>query len=96
MEKRFGCFQEDIWMVNREMKKIPGFQLKMVEQKDVCSSPPVRAPKLQIAVKQPSTGGRWNPPNKDAPRPGTRSCRETAEGHSHNKSKSHIHQVGDP
>ena len=31
MEKRFGDFQENIWMTNREMKKISGFQFKMVE-----------------------------------------------------------------
>ena len=31
MEKRFGYFQENIWMVNREMKNFSGFQFKMVE-----------------------------------------------------------------
>ena len=36
----------------------------MAEQKDVHSSPPGRAPKLQLAVEQPSTGGRWKPPKK--------------------------------
>jgi len=29
----------------------------------VCSSSPVRAPKLQLAVEQPSTG-HWTPPKK--------------------------------
>ena len=33
------------------------------------SSPPVRAPKSQLTVDQPSTGGHWNPPKKDTPRP---------------------------
>ena len=33
------------------------------------SSPPVRAPKSQLAVEQPSTGGRWNLPKKDTPYP---------------------------
>ena len=28
------------------------------------SSPPVRTPKLQLAVEQPSTGGHWTPPKK--------------------------------
>ena len=32
--------------------------------KDVHSSSPVRAPRLQLAVEQPSTGGCWNPPTK--------------------------------
>ena len=33
------------------------------------SSPPMRAPKLQLAVEQPSTRGHWNPPKKDTPHP---------------------------
>ena len=28
---------------------------------------PERAPKSQLAVEQPWTGGCWNPPKKDAP-----------------------------
>ena len=28
------------------------------------SSPPVRAPKLQLVIEQPSTGGCWNSPKK--------------------------------
>ena len=36
------------------------------------SSPPVRAPKLQLAVEQPLTGGHWNPPKKDNPHANTR------------------------
>ena len=31
------------------------FQFKMVEEKDMCSSPSVRAPKLQLAVERPLT-----------------------------------------
>ena len=34
----------------------------------MCSSP-VRAPKSQLAVEQPLTGGCWNPPEKDTPHP---------------------------
>ena len=29
------------------------------------SPPPARAPKSQLAVEQPSTGGLWNLPRKD-------------------------------
>ena len=36
----------------------------MAELKDVHSSPPMRAPKLQLAVEQPLTGGCWNPHTK--------------------------------
>ena len=31
------------------------------------SSPPARAPKLQLAVEPSPTGSHWNPPKKDAP-----------------------------
>ena len=34
---------------------------------------PESAPKSQLAVEQPSTGGCWNPPKKDAP------CSKTKE-----------------
>ena len=43
----------------------------MAEEKDVCSSP-ARAPKLQLAVEQPSKGGHRNPPKKDSPCPKTK------------------------
>ena len=33
-------------------------------EEEVCSSSPVRTPKLQLAVEQPWTGGQWNPPKK--------------------------------
>ena len=36
------------------------------------SSPPVRAPKLQVAVEQPLMGGCWNTPKKDSPCPKTK------------------------
>ena len=36
------------------------------------SSPPVRAPKSQLAVEQPSKGGHWNLPEKDIPSPKTK------------------------
>ena len=32
----------------------------------------VRAPKSQLAIEQPSTGGRWIPPKKDTPGPKTK------------------------
>ena len=52
-----------------------GFWFNMAEQKDVCSSPPVRAPKSQLAVEQPSTEGHWNPPSKDTTHPKTKKLR---------------------
>ena len=36
------------------------------------SSSSVRAPKLQLAVEQPSTGGHWDPLKKDTPHPRTK------------------------
>lgn len=36
------------------------FWFKVAEQKDVHLSPPARAPKSQLAIEQPSTGGHWN------------------------------------
>ena len=39
----------------------------MVEKKDVHSSFPARAPKLQLAVEQTTTGRHWNPPKKRYP-----------------------------
>ena len=38
----------------------------------MCSSPPVRAPQLQLAVEQPQTEECWNPPKKDTPCPETK------------------------
>jgi len=38
----------------------------------VGSSPPARAQKLQLANEQPSTGGCWNPPEKDTAHPKTK------------------------
>ena len=35
----------------------------------MCSSSPVRTPKLQLAAEQPLTGKCWNPPKKDTPHP---------------------------
>ena len=32
--------------------------------KDVCSSSPVRTPKLKLAAEQSSRGECWNPPKK--------------------------------
>ena len=40
---------------------------KMMELKDICSSSPIRTPKLQLAAEQPSTGECWIPPYKDTP-----------------------------
>ena len=42
-----------------------GFWFNMAEKKDVCPSPPARAPKSQLAVEQPLRGEHWNPPKKD-------------------------------
>ena len=41
----------------------------MAEQKDMCSSSPVRTPKLQLAAEQPLTGECWLPPKTDNPYP---------------------------
>ena len=38
---------------------------KMVEQKEMHSFSPVRAPKSQLAIENPLTGGLWNSPEKD-------------------------------
>ena len=35
----------------------------------MCSSPPVRPPKLQLAAEQPSTGECWISPKKGTPHP---------------------------
>ena len=35
-------------------------------------SPSAGAPKSQLAVEQPSTGGCWDPPEKDTPCPKTK------------------------
>ena len=55
------------------LSKMPsqGFWFKMAEWKDVCSSP-ARATEVQLAVEQPSTGGCWNPPQEESPRPKTK------------------------
>ena len=37
-----------------------------------CSSPPAKAPKSQLDVEQPQTGGLWNLPKKDTPCPKTK------------------------
>ena len=50
--------------------------------KDMCLSPPVTAPKLQLAVGQPSTRECWNPPKKKKfhVQRQRRSCSETVGG----------------
>ena len=37
------------------------------EEKDLCSSTPLRTPKLRLAVEQPSTGECWISPKKNIP-----------------------------
>ena len=44
----------------------------MTEWKDLCSSSPVRAPKLQLAVERPLMGGQWNSTKRDAQCPKTK------------------------
>ena len=39
------------------------------EYKDVCSSSPVRTPKLQLTAEQPFIGKCWIPPKKDTTHP---------------------------
>ena len=59
------------------------------------SSPPARAPKLQLAVEQPSTlelTKKVYLKFKDKEETAAR----WLEGHNHNKVKSHTHQVCDP
>ena len=72
------------------------FQFKMVEQKEVHSSPSVRRPKLQLAAEPPLRGGCQNPTKNDSPHPKTKAARRWQEGHNHNKIKYHTCQVGDP
>lgn len=38
--------------------------MKMAEVKDMCSTPPVRAPKSQLTGEQPLTGIHLNSPQK--------------------------------
>ena len=38
----------------------------------MCSSSPVRTPKLQLTAEQPSAGDCWIPPKKDTPCPRTK------------------------
>ena len=70
----------------------------MVELKDMHSSPPARAPKLQLAIEQPSTGKHWNPPKKRYPTSKDKgeATKKQQEGHNHNTMKSHTRQVGGP
>ena len=65
-------------------------------EKYVCSSPPAKAPKLRLTVEQPSTGGHWNSPKKDAPHPKTKKPQQDSRSGTINKIKSHTHWVGDP
>jgi hypothetical protein len=45
----------------------------MVEENDVRSShSPVRTPKLELAVEQPSIGECWIPPKNNGPYPRTK------------------------
>ena len=64
-----------------EMKDIAqsagGRWFKLMEQKNTCSSS-LRVPKLQLAAEPPSTGGCWNPPKKDTPRPRTVTIKSNA------------------
>ena len=68
------------------------------------SSPPTRAPRSQLAIEQPLTGGHWNPPEKDIPHPETKKkpqedCRRSVtviKSDQILEPKSHTHQVGDP
>ena len=59
--------------------------------------PPARAPKSQLAVEKPSTGGHWDLPKRH---PTSQDKEEAAErqqeGHNHDKIKSHSRKVGDP
>ena len=70
---------------------------KVVEPKDMCSSPPARAPESQLAVEQPSTGGCRNPPKIDTPCPKTKEKlqQDGQESCSHHKIKSHTRGVSD-
>ena len=69
----------------------------MAEYKDMHSSPPARAPKLQLTAEQLLTGGCWNIPKKRYPT--SKDKEDTArqwEGHNHDEIKFHTHWVGDP
>ena len=49
----------------------------MAEKKDVCPSPPARAPKSQLAVEQPSTGGCLNLPKSNKQKKKDTQCPKT-------------------
>ena len=61
------------------------------------SSPPTRAPRSQLAIEQPLTGGHWNPPEKDIPHPNINKKPKTDARRARNmiKDKSNICQEGD-
>ena len=64
------------------------------------SSPPVRTPKLQLAVEQPSTGGHWNPTKKRYPMSKDKeeavARQPDRKGSIMIKIKSHTHLLYDP
>ena len=51
-----------------------------------------RAPRLQLAVEQPSTGRYWNPSKKDTPHPRTKEKPQQSGRHDHDEIKSYTHQ----
>ena len=56
--------EDAVMEVTQTEQKEKCFWFKIMEKKEVCSSTLVRAPKSQLAVEQPSTGGHWNPLEK--------------------------------
>ena len=62
----------------------------------MCSSPPTKAPKSQLAVEQPLSGGCWNPPKTPHIQRQRRSHSKMAGGHNYDKIKSYTLPVGKP
>ena len=68
-------------MVKKKKKK-KKIWFKMMDYKDMCSFLPVRAPKSQLAVEQPLTGGCWNPSKIGTPHPKTKEKPQKKRGQS--------------
>ena len=65
----------------------------MAQLKEVCSSPPVRGLKSQLAVEHPSTEGPWKPHKKRYPIFQEKG-EATMKWQDHNKIKSYTYWVG--
>ena len=88
--------EDAVMEVTQTEQKEKCFWFKIMEKKEVCSSTLVRAPKSQLAVEQPSTGGHWNllEKKKDTTYKDKEATRRWQKGHEHDKIQSQTHWVG--